>query len=51
MWGANRHGCLGMGGFKDNRVPDVFYPMKVGLTGKVTKVSLGTDHTIALLKV
>lgn len=50
MWGANRHGCLGMGGLRDDTAPDIYYPMRVTLTGQVKKVSLGSDHTIALLK-
>lgn len=50
MWGANRNGSLGVGGFRDKSAPDVYYPLPVRLPGRVTKVSLGSDHTLAVVK-
>eukprot|EP00088_Acartia_fossae_P034117 TRINITY_DN3499_c0_g1_i5.p1 TRINITY_DN3499_c0_g1~~TRINITY_DN3499_c0_g1_i5.p1 ORF type:complete len:479 (-),score=27.40 TRINITY_DN3499_c0_g1_i5:56-1462(-) len=40
VWGKNRNKCLGLGDQGDQ-----FFPMKVAIGGRVTKVSLGVDHT------
>lgn len=43
IWGKNRYGHLGLGHIKDQ-----YFPFKVAINGKVTKVAFGCDHTIAL---
>lgn len=45
MWGKNKFGCLGFGNTKDQ-----FFPLKVGVSGSVVKLSCGVDHTLALCK-
>ena len=44
-WGLNKGACLGLGSLDDQ-----YFPFKVNLGGKVEKVSLGIDHTLALCK-
>ena len=44
-WGLNKGNCLGLGFHEDQ-----YFPFKVNFGGKVTKVSLGIDHSLALCK-
>jgi len=44
-WGKNRSCCLGLGSRKDQP-----FPLKVALGGRVTSVSLGVDHSMAVVK-
>ena len=45
VWGRNRSGCLGL--YTDN---DRYFPLKVPIGGEVRQVSLGVDHTAAIVK-
>lgn len=44
-WGRNKFGCLGLGHEKDQ-----FFPYKAMVGAKVSRVSCGPDHTIALCR-
>jgi len=44
-WGKNRSCCLGLGSKNDQP-----FPLKVALGGKVVGVSLGVDHSMAVVK-
>ena len=45
IWGRNRAGCLGL-----HTDQDRYFPLKVPIGGKVKQVSLGVDHTVAIVK-
>ena len=45
IWGKNRQGCLGL-----HTDEDRYFPMKVPIGGRVTHVSLGCDHSAAVVK-
>ena len=45
MWGHNRGACLGL-----NTDEDRYFPLKVPIGGKVTQMSLGCDHTVAVVR-
>ncbi|CAM1154270.1 Uncharacterised protein r2_g4260 [Pycnogonum litorale] len=45
MWGNNKYGYLGIG-HSDTQ----YFPLRVNLPAKLTKLSLGIDHTAALCK-
>ena len=45
IWGRNRAGCLGL-----HTDQDRYFPLKVPIGGKVKEVSLGVDHTVAIVK-
>ena len=45
VWGRNRSGCLGLYTDKDR-----YFPLKVPIGGEVKQVSLGVDHTAAIVK-
>lgn len=45
IWGVNKGDCLGLG-----EPHNQYFPFKVNLGGKVNKVSLGIDHSLALCK-
>jgi len=46
-WGRNRGSCLGLG---TRQAQDQPFPLQVALGGRVTGVSLGADHSLAVIK-
>ncbi|XP_018573129.1 RCC1-like G exchanging factor-like protein isoform X2 [Anoplophora glabripennis] len=44
-WGRNKHGCLGLGGDKDQ-----YFPLKVSLGGHVDEIFCGADHSVTICK-
>ena len=45
LWGKNRKSCLGL-----QTEDDRYFPLKVPIGGKVKQLSLGCDHSVAIVR-
>ena len=45
LWGKNRKSCLGL-----HTEDDRYFPLKVPIGGKVKQLSLGCDHSVAIVR-